>query len=244
MHDYGDKKYGLTGDSHGWRLDYVKLTLRRPDHQAAAPARDRRGFLERGWFTDDFSVTGGGATSGATTPRPTATGFAEVDSFTTPPAPAGIVTRARRPAPTTTSPSGGTSTASTRGCSTRTTRPTSTTRGRSRRSSTTLQACSSGTATRRTATTTTSRQPATAEHRLEGWSAPRRQPLRPVPAAGRGGRQGSSTLNNLPSRPQSSNAAFGLSRRTRSASASSCSRPSRSASTARTSRPPPGQQVH
>ena len=25
MHDYGDKKYGLTGDSHGWRLDYVKL---------------------------------------------------------------------------------------------------------------------------------------------------------------------------------------------------------------------------
>ena len=23
MHDFGDKKYGLTGDSHGWRQDYV-----------------------------------------------------------------------------------------------------------------------------------------------------------------------------------------------------------------------------
>ena len=65
MHDYGDKKYGLTGNSGGWRHDYVNLTrVRRADHAGCGSARrPTRRFLERGWFADDFSVTGGGATA-------------------------------------------------------------------------------------------------------------------------------------------------------------------------------------
>jgi immune inhibitor A len=60
MHDYGDKKYGLTGNSGGWREDYVKLgafagqTIKlRLRHATDA------GFLERGWYADDFAVTDG-----------------------------------------------------------------------------------------------------------------------------------------------------------------------------------------
>jgi immune inhibitor A len=63
MHDYGGKKYGLTGDSGGWQHYYtdltpfagqnVKLRLRYATDAAAE---------ERGWFTDDFSVTSGGTT--------------------------------------------------------------------------------------------------------------------------------------------------------------------------------------
>jgi immune inhibitor A len=64
MADYGGKKYGLTGDSHGWRHDYVDLSafagtsINLRLRQATDAA-----FLERGWFADDFSVTGGGATT-------------------------------------------------------------------------------------------------------------------------------------------------------------------------------------
>ncbi|MFC0007815.1 immune inhibitor A domain-containing protein [Micromonospora siamensis] len=64
MHDYGDKKYGLTGSSGGWRHDYVDLsayagkTVQLRLRQATDAA-----FLERGWFADDFSVTGGGTTT-------------------------------------------------------------------------------------------------------------------------------------------------------------------------------------
>jgi immune inhibitor A len=58
LEDYGNLENGLTGDSGGWRHDYVSLTpyagqtilLRL---RAATDA----GFLERGWFADDFSVT-------------------------------------------------------------------------------------------------------------------------------------------------------------------------------------------
>jgi immune inhibitor A len=63
MADYGGKKYGLTGDSHGWRHDYVDLsawagqTIQVRLHQATDAA-----FTERGWFADDFAVTGGGDT--------------------------------------------------------------------------------------------------------------------------------------------------------------------------------------
>jgi immune inhibitor A len=62
MHDYGDKKYGLTGDSHGWRQDYVKL-----DAFAGQTIKLRlrlatdEAFLERGWFADDFAVNDGTA---------------------------------------------------------------------------------------------------------------------------------------------------------------------------------------
>lgn len=63
MADYGGKKYGLTGDSHGWQHQYVDLsqwagqTISIRMLQATDAA-----FLERGWFADDFSVTGGGET--------------------------------------------------------------------------------------------------------------------------------------------------------------------------------------
>jgi immune inhibitor A len=60
---YGGKKYGLTGNSGGWRHDYVDLS---PYAGATVQVRLRyatdAGFLERGWFADDFSVTGGATT--------------------------------------------------------------------------------------------------------------------------------------------------------------------------------------
>ena len=64
MADYGGKKYGLTGSSNGWRHDYVDLspwagqTIQVRLHYATDA-----GFTERGWFSDDFAVTGGGQTT-------------------------------------------------------------------------------------------------------------------------------------------------------------------------------------
>ena len=64
LHDYGNKKYGLTGDSHGWRHDYVDLSgFAGQTVQVRLRYATDAGFLERGWFSDDFSVTGGGATT-------------------------------------------------------------------------------------------------------------------------------------------------------------------------------------
>ena len=64
LHDYGDLKYGLTGDSHGWANMYVNLSAYagqtiglRLRHATDA------GFLERGAFYDDFSLVVDGATS-------------------------------------------------------------------------------------------------------------------------------------------------------------------------------------
>jgi immune inhibitor A len=63
MADYGGKKYGLTGDSHGWRHDYVDLT---PYAGTTIQLRLRlatdAATLERAWFGDDFSVTADGTT--------------------------------------------------------------------------------------------------------------------------------------------------------------------------------------
>ncbi|MGC4804810.1 immune inhibitor A domain-containing protein [Micromonospora sp. DT233] len=64
MADFGGKKYGLTGSTGGWRHDYVDLsayagqTVQLRLRQATDEA-----FNERNWFIDDFSVTGGGATT-------------------------------------------------------------------------------------------------------------------------------------------------------------------------------------
>ncbi|RLP91590.1 M6 family metalloprotease domain-containing protein [Micromonospora sp. BL4] len=64
MNDFGGKKYGLTGSTNGWRHDYVDLsayagtTVQLRLRQATDEA-----FEERNWFVDDFSVTGGGATT-------------------------------------------------------------------------------------------------------------------------------------------------------------------------------------
>src|SRR5262245_43505909 len=62
--DYGNKKYGLTGDSHGWRHDYVDLSgFAGQTIQVRLRLATDAAFLERGWFADDFSVTGGGQTT-------------------------------------------------------------------------------------------------------------------------------------------------------------------------------------
>lgn len=61
--DYGGKKYGLTGDSGGWRHDYVDLS---PYAGQTVRLRLRyttdAAFKERGWFADDFALTADGAT--------------------------------------------------------------------------------------------------------------------------------------------------------------------------------------
>ena len=64
MADYGNKKYGLTGNSNGWRHDYVDLSAYAGSTvQVRLRTVTDAGFEERGWFADDFSVTGGGATT-------------------------------------------------------------------------------------------------------------------------------------------------------------------------------------
>jgi immune inhibitor A len=64
MVDYGGKKYGLTGDTHGWRHDYVDLSAYAGQTvQVRLRYATDEAFLERGWFADDLSVTGGGATT-------------------------------------------------------------------------------------------------------------------------------------------------------------------------------------
>jgi immune inhibitor A len=64
MVDYGNKKYGLTGHTDGMEQQYVDLT---PYAGQAIQLRllyaTDEAFVERGWFADDFSVTGGGATT-------------------------------------------------------------------------------------------------------------------------------------------------------------------------------------
>ncbi len=63
LHDFGDKKYGLTGDTHGWRLDYVKLgAFAGQNIKLRLRYGTDEAFLERGWFADDFSVTDGTTT--------------------------------------------------------------------------------------------------------------------------------------------------------------------------------------
>ncbi|GII92313.1 protease [Sinosporangium siamense] len=63
LKDYGDKKYGLTGTTPGWRHDYVDLT---PYAGQTIKLRLRyatdAAYTPRGWHADDFSVTSGGAT--------------------------------------------------------------------------------------------------------------------------------------------------------------------------------------
>jgi immune inhibitor A len=58
LQDYGGLENGLTGNSNGWRLDYVDLT---PYAGQTIRLRLRyatdAAFLERGWFVDDMSVT-------------------------------------------------------------------------------------------------------------------------------------------------------------------------------------------
>ena len=61
MVDFGNKKYGLTGDTGGWRHDYIDLT---PFAGQTVQVRLRyatdEAFVERGWFVDDLAVTSDG----------------------------------------------------------------------------------------------------------------------------------------------------------------------------------------
>ncbi len=64
MVDFGNKKYGLTGSTGGWRHDYVDLSSYAGQTvQVRLRYATDEAFQERGWFADDFSVTGGGATT-------------------------------------------------------------------------------------------------------------------------------------------------------------------------------------
>jgi immune inhibitor A len=63
MATFGDKKYGLTGSSDGWQHHYADLAA------YAGQSVDVRlrlatdaAFQERGWFADDFSLTSGAQT--------------------------------------------------------------------------------------------------------------------------------------------------------------------------------------
>jgi immune inhibitor A len=63
LRDYGNKKYGLTGATGGYRHDYVDLT---PFAGQSIQLRLRyatdAAFEDTGWFADDFSVTADGTT--------------------------------------------------------------------------------------------------------------------------------------------------------------------------------------
>ncbi|WP_228389923.1 immune inhibitor A domain-containing protein [Streptomyces smaragdinus] len=64
MNDFGGKKYGLTGDTGGqWRHDYVDLTpYAGQTVQLRLRSATDAAFEAGGWFADDFSVTSGGDT--------------------------------------------------------------------------------------------------------------------------------------------------------------------------------------
>lgn len=85
MADYGNKKYGLTGDSHGWAHQYVDLSA------YAGQTVDVRlrlatdaAYQDRGWFSDDFALTSGGTTVWSDDVESGENGWeTEVASFTT-----------------------------------------------------------------------------------------------------------------------------------------------------------------
>jgi immune inhibitor A len=59
LHDYGDKKYGLTGSTGGaYRHDYVNLSgFAGQTIQLRLRYATDAGFEDKGWFADDFAVT-------------------------------------------------------------------------------------------------------------------------------------------------------------------------------------------
>lgn len=61
---FGNRRYGLTGSSEGWRHDYIDLgAWAGQTIQVRLMQSTDAAFTERGWFADDFSVTGGGETT-------------------------------------------------------------------------------------------------------------------------------------------------------------------------------------
>lgn len=85
MADYGGKKYGLTGDSHGWTHTYVDLSsyAGQTVNVRLRLATDAA-YQDRGWFSDDFSLTSAGAEVWADDVESGENGWTtEVGSFTT-----------------------------------------------------------------------------------------------------------------------------------------------------------------
>ncbi|MEJ1089803.1 immune inhibitor A domain-containing protein [Microbacterium sp. Mu-80] len=63
MDDFGGKKYGLSGSTDGWRHDYVDLSAYAGQSiQLRLRMATDAAFQERGWFSDDFSLTSGDET--------------------------------------------------------------------------------------------------------------------------------------------------------------------------------------
>lgn len=157
LKDYGNKKYGITGESGGWVKLYADLA---PFAGQTVQVRLRyatdAAAMERGWFNDDFSVTSGGTAVWSDDVENGENGWtATKGTFTDTTGAGWVIHSGELNAAQYYLPNGATSTGSTRACSTPTTRPTSATApGRWRRSSTTRPACSSGTATRPARTTT------------------------------------------------------------------------------------------
>ncbi|MBS1906161.1 MAG: immune inhibitor A [Actinobacteria bacterium] len=62
MKDYGGLRYGLTGSSGGWRHDHIDLSAYAGQNiQVRLRQATDAAFEERGWFSDDFALTAGGA---------------------------------------------------------------------------------------------------------------------------------------------------------------------------------------
>ena len=83
--DFGGLENGLTGDSGGYRHDYVDLTPYAGDTiQLRLRYATDAAFEERGWFADDFSVTANGTEVWADDVEDGLNGWTpEVSSFTT-----------------------------------------------------------------------------------------------------------------------------------------------------------------
>ena len=161
MHDFGDKKYGLTGDTGGWQHHYVDLTsFAGQTVQVRLRYATDEAFLERGWFVDDLEYIVDGETLFADDAEANNGWTPEVSTFVASTGEGWVL-------------DGGTSTgphyylAEWRNLdgfdaglqygydSTYTPETAGGSRGGSSGSSTTPRACSSGTGTRPTATTTT-----------------------------------------------------------------------------------------
>lgn len=60
MKDFGNKKYGLTGSSGGWRHDHIDLSSYAGQNiQVRLRQATDAAFEERGWFSDDFALSAG-----------------------------------------------------------------------------------------------------------------------------------------------------------------------------------------
>ncbi len=58
LKDYGNKKYGLTGSTDGWRHHFIDLSsFAGTTVQVRLRYATDAAFVERGWFADDFAVT-------------------------------------------------------------------------------------------------------------------------------------------------------------------------------------------